>query len=234
MGQRLNLEITKDNHGTILAAGYYHWSGYTYSAMQIVIKALDAIRQMGEGEYNNLRQKSDVLAAIRILEATGAGLCEVDRVVVKSSRDIAQEMFPDEEFKPVIDRNHGLIEITEEGIKMIQKWEEAKVQICLDDLTIDFFSAVCVDNVDDYLEYMYGDTSSPERAIVVLPRLKVDLARCNYCEDMTVDEFHEFVEIIDIMERTGYYSAVFEREVYEQIDGEYVYKPQIMIISLIA
>jgi len=233
MGQRLNLEITKDNYGTILAAGYYHWSGYTYSAMQVVIQALNAIQEMGEDEYQNLRKKSDILTAIRILEATGAGLCEVDREVVKSSRDAAHEMFPDEEFKPVIDRNHGLIEITEEGIKMIQYWEEAKVQICLDDLTIDFYSAISVCDVDDYIDWRYGDNPT-ERAIVVLPRLKVDLARCHYCEDMTLDEFAEFVQIIDIMERTGSYDAMFEREVYEQIDGEWVYKPKLMVVSLIA
>lgn len=45
MGQRLNLEIleTKNGVDNILANAYYHWSGYTSSAIRLTEKAIESI-----------------------------------------------------------------------------------------------------------------------------------------------------------------------------------------------
>ena len=73
MGQRLNIQIeatdTDTNETKVLANCYYHWSGYTSSAMELVNEMVNS------GIYN-LDILDPVEKAIRLLEATGAGLTE--------------------------------------------------------------------------------------------------------------------------------------------------------------
>ena len=70
MGQRLNIEI-KEN-GTTLANAYYHWSAYTDSSLELtehILKNIDSV------EHENSTVK-----AIKLLETTGAGLTEQEKV----------------------------------------------------------------------------------------------------------------------------------------------------------
>ena len=118
MGQRLNIQIEANNTDTneivVLANCYYHWSGYTSSAMELVKEIVDS------GIYN-LDILDPVEKAIRLLEATGAGLCEGELTYTYN--------IP--KYKVTTGRNSGLIAISEEGINNIAEWEESRVTINL-------------------------------------------------------------------------------------------------------
>ena len=113
MGQRLNIEIRKDNK--VLANAYYHWSGYTRSALGLTKKILDS-------KFLNMSSISDKVKAVKMLEITGAGL----------TADEFNEEFTISKYKQSLDRNDGLIAISENGISETQKWEEARVEIHID------------------------------------------------------------------------------------------------------
>lgn len=57
MGQRLNIEIKENNK--VLANSYYHWSGYTSSALLLTEKILDAIK--------STKHDNSTVMAIRLL-----------------------------------------------------------------------------------------------------------------------------------------------------------------------
>ena len=118
MGQRLNIQIeandTDTNETKVLANCYYHWSGYTSSAMGLVNEIVES------GIYN-LDILDPVEKAIRLLEATGAGL----------SGDELTDTYYAPKYKVSSDRNKGLIAISEEGKKSTVKYEESRVTINL-------------------------------------------------------------------------------------------------------
>ena len=124
MGQRLNLEIW--NNGKVLANAYYHWSAYTSSAAKIVNEAL-ASTEIFNGNGN------EVLYAIRLLEATGAGLPTYEREYIQKNN-----LFEGCGFAECNGRNEGLIAISEEGIKETRDWEEGAARIYLDEKRISF------------------------------------------------------------------------------------------------
>jgi hypothetical protein len=94
MGQRLNIEIRKDDK--ILANAYYHWSGYASSSLKLTSKILKNI--------DNVNFDNDVVKAVKLLEVTGAGL-------TKSELDFLNDNMRNTAFKGAIDRNNGLIAI---------------------------------------------------------------------------------------------------------------------------
>lgn len=125
MGQRLNVEIW--NNGEVLANAYYHWSAYTDSAAKIVNTALDYIKN------NPIQDDNYLLYAIRILEATGAGLTimEIKHAKLRPVLDGAT-------FAECNGRNDGLIGISEEEISETRLWQEGSVYIFLDEKRISF------------------------------------------------------------------------------------------------
>ena len=136
MGQRLNIQIeandTDTNETVVLANCYYHWSGYTYSAMELVNKIVKS------GVYN-LDILDPVEKAIRLLEATGAGL----------AGDELTDTYYAPKYKVSSDRNKGLIAISEEGKKSTVKYEESRVTINLTTGSIDM-SDMVYDVTDEF------------------------------------------------------------------------------------
>ena len=132
MGQRLNIEIGKDDK--VLANAYYHWSGYTSSSLELTSEILKNI--------NNVDFDNDVVKAIKLLEFTGAGL-------IKSEFGFLSDDIKNIAFKSAICRNDGLIAISEKGISDTQYWEEAKVEIHLDTKNVKLKIYYDVDE-DDY------------------------------------------------------------------------------------
>ena len=90
MGQRLNLSINKN--GKVLANCYYHWSGYTNSAMEKARQALDILEE---------QEEIGVKEAILALQETGAGI---------DAKNAQNYVEPDE----TIHRNDGIIATTED------------------------------------------------------------------------------------------------------------------------
>jgi hypothetical protein len=119
MGQRLNIEIVID--GKTKANAYYHWSGYTKSAVDLVYKILKA--DVSEKFDNDL-----MLKAVKLLEETGAGLIE------KEFKYLNNVNIP---VKKALDRNYGLIAVSKKEIENTRYWEETRATINFDNNTVD-------------------------------------------------------------------------------------------------
>ena len=65
MGQRLNIQF--ENNTGVLANAYYHWSGYTSSAMLLTNKIISS-------DLIDDTSISNKVKAVKLLELTGAGL----------------------------------------------------------------------------------------------------------------------------------------------------------------
>ena len=118
MGQRLNIQIeandTDTNETKVLANCYYHWSGHTSSAMELVKVIVDS------GIYN-LDTLDPVEKAIRLLEETGAGLA-IDELT---------DTYNEPKYKVATSRNNGLIAISETGTNRVIELQESIVTINL-------------------------------------------------------------------------------------------------------
>lgn len=134
MGQRLNIEITAGNK--VLANCYYHWSAYTSSAKFLTRQIILYLQKS--------RTKDPLLKAIRCLEITGAGLTTFEL-------DDAKKLYPNKKFKKAVDRNTGLIAISQTGIKDTQRWEEGKVTIDIYSQKI-YFDVFFTETIEEFKE----------------------------------------------------------------------------------
>lgn len=117
MGQRLVITIHAFNED--IAKIYYHWSAYTTSALQEAKDIIDNVDW-----FNSTSKDELILRITRQLEKCGGGVSIRDREAFKKK-------YPNETFKDDIDRNYGLIAITDDGMGELEYWSEG-------DLTIDF------------------------------------------------------------------------------------------------
>lgn len=145
MGQRLNIEIVKN--GRVLANSYYHWSGFSNSAINLVIQIIQNYEYIKKYNVEKYIKNQDLLLAIRLLEETGAGL---------NNTDIARNILKDEtmnlKLKECQGRNEGIIGITQKDIEETRAWEEGRVSIDIENKKIDF------DVIEEYtLEELKND-----------------------------------------------------------------------------
>lgn len=122
MGQRLVIEIWDDK--TRLANAYYHWSAFTLSSLELLRKVIDFLEKC--------HLKDNKLKAIKALEETGAGLTE------PYETKKVKELYPNEYFNKCIDRNFGLLAITEEGMTQLFDYNEGFIKVNIADNTFDF------------------------------------------------------------------------------------------------
>lgn len=120
MGQRLNIEIYSGDE--VLANSYYHWSGYTSSALNLTNTIIE--------NFEKIQEENKVLRAIRLLETTGARLT-IEEINYANSKGIKKT------FEPAKSRNDGLIAISNKGIENTRLWEEARVKIDIENKTVD-------------------------------------------------------------------------------------------------
>lgn len=184
MGQRLNLEIVKGEKK--LANAYYHWSGYTRSALELTGTALDAYFTVLE-EFDN-----DVVRAVKMLESTGATLLPEE---LEFGLNYI-ENFNSYEFNTLEpDRNRGLISISEKSMEETERWQEARVTIDILNRTIDFgemfFSYTAIE-----LEEMSEDDELFSENLPVLD---------GYClESIDFGDFNIFEEKLEYLD-LGYF-----------------------------
>ena len=184
MGQRLNIEIRKDNK--VLANAYYHWSGYTSSSLELTSEILKNI--------DNVNFDNDVVKAVKLLEITGAGL-------TSSELEILSEELKSIDFEKAIDRNEGLIAISEKGINDTQYWEEARVEIHLDTqkIKLDLYWDIDEEDfVDEDLTNLYETT---------IDYKEVSFENFNNLKD----------EILEIIKNENYY-FIYNNEKYGFIE----------------
>ena len=186
MGQRLNIQIeandTNTNETKVLANCYYHWSGYTHSAMELVKEIVDS------GIYN-LDILDPVEKAIRLLEATGAGLAE----------DELTEIYNTPKYKISTDRDMGLIAISKEGTNRVAEWEESRVTINLTTGSINM-SDMVYDETDEF------SSDELETKLKNLYELKADL-------NSSFDTFQGlYTEITDNVFKTSHECDMFVQD----------------------
>lgn len=141
MGQRL--VITLEQNDKAVAAIYYHWSAYTYSALQETKDVINCI-------YNGERETIDktLLRIIRHLEASGGGIRGVD-----DEFKYIKSLYPGEEFKTDgYSRNNGIIALSSKGIADLRSWSEGDVYINLDTDQVDFCVYSGYEDIAEYLE----------------------------------------------------------------------------------
>lgn len=124
MGQRLNIEIV--NGEKDLANCYYHWSACTDSALEIVRRIIQ--------DYFKNKAPASIKFAVELLENSGGGVNRKERVMIEKS----PERFGHIKFKDCIDRNHGLLAVTKEGMDKTREWQEGLVIIDLASEMVDF------------------------------------------------------------------------------------------------
>jgi hypothetical protein len=117
MGQRLVITIRAFDEN--IAKIYYHWCAYTTSALQEAKDIIDNVDW-----FNSTSKDELVLRITRQLEKCGGGVSIRDREAFKKK-------YPNETFKDDINRNYGLIAITDDGMEELEHWSQS-------DLTIDF------------------------------------------------------------------------------------------------
>lgn len=131
MGQRLNIEILKS--GEVLANSYYHWSGFSNSAVNLAIQIINNFDYIKKYKVEEYIKSQDLLFAIRLLEETGAGVNDIEKTR-KSLEDQTMNL----KLKPCINRNEGIIGITKEDIEETKYWEEGRLTIDIEKKTVDF------------------------------------------------------------------------------------------------
>lgn len=184
MGQRLNLQI-RDDESKIVLNVYYHWGGYTTSAMAI---ANEFIELFNGDKYKN---EEFLVRCVKLLQDTGARLedTEVDYINNYMSPDIAKKLIEGNEGRA--DRNGGLIAVSACGVLETIFWEEARVELIyykgkLSRIALDVF---WVQNAE-YMEELINSERENGRELPVNPFEVGDI------NSVTPEEFKKMVEVI--------------------------------------
>ena len=146
MGQRLNIEITKGDK--VIANAYYHWSGYTSSALELI----NIIVGFYNSKCKEFDSYDDLFKASVLLLSTGAGFTKESYEYIINYSNNFNNVFKSIDTKYLFmatSRDDGLIGLTEHEINETRNWEEARVSFDLDSLTIDF-NALFYSSIEEY------------------------------------------------------------------------------------
>lgn len=140
MGQRL--VVTVKSTGEDLCKMYFHWSAYTISALM-------EVRDMMEEFPIETKSKEDaILYFIRYCEEYGGG---IDGGMGSKEWNYITNKYPNYKFKSEnINRNRGLIAISEDGMDEMQSWSEGDIYIDLDEMTVHNELFWYYDDIDEY------------------------------------------------------------------------------------
>lgn len=173
MGQRLNIEIV--NGEKVLANCYYHWSAYTRPALELTKIVIE--------EYQNSDMDIGIGLAVSLLEATGGGITEEERININKK----SAKYRGIKFRDAISRNEGLISVTENGIEETRGWEEGRVTIDLDSKTFNLQVAYVFsikEYEDEFKDWFIVPTDE-------LPKCKFNLSSVPFTD---IDDLIRFVD----------------------------------------
>ena len=143
MGQRL--VITVETNENVLAKIYYHWSGYTTSALYETKKVIDCIY-----DHNDETERELQLRLVHFCEENGGGITGTEEY---NEHEYIQSLFPNETFKTEnYSRNDGLIALSEKGMNGLQRWSEGDVYINIEEDTVDFCVYGGYESLEEYVE----------------------------------------------------------------------------------
>lgn len=142
MGQRLVMTVRKEQKD--IAKIYFHWSGYSDSALE---EAKSLLAQIDVNENNIKKLQLDI---IRVCESKGGG---IDGGEKSKEFSYVRNMFPNVKFKEDPHRNNGLVALSESGMREVQGWSEGDLVIDLDYNRI--YNSVCFEysSLQEYEEY---------------------------------------------------------------------------------
>lgn len=143
MGQRL--VVTVRSMGKDICNIYYHWSAYTKSALYETRDILNCI-------YSNedISEKELLLRLIHFCENNGGG---ISNGADGDEWKYIQNLYPNETFKAEgINRNYGLISLSEKEMKQSQYWSEGDVVIDIDEGLVNFGIYCDYENLEEYIE----------------------------------------------------------------------------------
>lgn len=121
MGQRLVITVRKEQED--IAKIYFHWSGYSVSALEETRSLLEDI-DTNEEDIKKLQ-----LNIIRACESMGGG---IDGGAGSEEFSYVCNMFPNVSFKEYSNRNCGLVALSENDMEKIQRWSNGNIVIDLD------------------------------------------------------------------------------------------------------
>ena len=199
MGQRLNIEIVKN--GRVLANSYYHWSGFSNSAINLVIQIIQNYEYIKKYNVEKYIKNQDLLFAIRLLEETGAGLNNINKAM-----EILGDKTMNLKLKECQGRNEGIIGITQEDIEETRDWEEGRVSIDIENKKIDF------EVINEYTEEELKDDYD-EKEIKELNIKKIDR---NF-KNISFEDIFELKAFID--------KSIYEKQYhfYNKNNNKYVF-----------
>jgi hypothetical protein len=197
MGQRLIITVQVEEQD--IAKLYYHWGAYTVDALYQVKRIINSLAHQGELSKDEL-----ILHLIHFVESEGGGIYggsgsyEWNYVVKK---------FPNQVFKSKdIDRNNGLIAISERGMNELQYYSEGDVVIDYDGQAVANNVFFCYENVNEYEQYWTDYHCA-------------DCCPTPFEVDTNIEHF-DFCDInpvIEIVENAGHVLS-YEGAVYEMIE----------------
>lgn len=195
MGQRLNIEFYINNKAIVNC--YYHWSGYSDSAME---HTRVLIHHLQDYDFSNMPEDEAKFIVIRALEDFGARLTEAD---IEEARNI----YPERKFSnDNINRNEGLIGITKESMDITRKWEEARVNIFLTRKRFEIDGIFCYSDPDEFKNDYLDENENIEdykKNIFKIPKEEIEFER--------VDEIEDYVNNMNYVE-------------YNKANDEFVHK----------
>lgn len=140
MGQRL--VVTVKSTGEDLCKMYFHWSAYTISAL------MEVRDMMAEFPMETNSKEDAILYFIRYCEEYGGG---IDGGMDSKEWNYITNKYPNYKFKSEnINRNRGLIAISEDGMDEMQSWSEGNIYINLDEMTVHNELFLYYDDIDEY------------------------------------------------------------------------------------
>jgi hypothetical protein len=140
MGQRL--VVTVKSTGEDLCKMYFHWSAYTISAL------MEVRDMMAEFPMETNSKEDAILYFIRYCEEYGGG---IDGGMDSKEWNYITNKYPNYKFKSEnINRNRGLIAISEDGMDEMQSWSEGDIYINLDEMTVHNELFLYYDDIDEY------------------------------------------------------------------------------------
>lgn len=201
MGQRLVIHMLNDS-GKEVANAYYHWSAYTSSAIYELKGIANALQLIQEGNiekwivtesickyyHTDINTLNDVELATVLLYATGAGIRNVkDSIGILLNNDEKRLRVP---IISAINRNNGLINLTEDGIKDSNGWSEGDAYVYLRTGMVDFNVFILVSKDDEWYDTQEFETMDDP----------IDLSRF---ELKDIDMISKFIEKLPMKDTAG-------------------------------
>ena len=196
MGQRLI--VTVKSMGEDLCKMYFHWSAYTISAL------MEVRDMMAEFPMETKSKEDAILYFIRYCEEYGGG---IDGGMDSKEWDYITNKYPNYKFKNEnINRNRGLIAISENGMDEMQSWSEGDIYINLDEMTVHNEVFWCYDNIDKYNQELIDREDEP-----------ITLDKIPEVGEIGVFDFEDIDDVIANLEDIPGYVCRNGNEIYELI-----------------